>query len=347
MERLLLGIKVLEQSDVAHYLLSLGVVKPREVIDDGFAVVDASRRNRVFLATRRSGPTLVVKQGEAPALAHEAEILRLLAPGMAGHVPAVVHHEDGRLVLSTVPGARDWGEHEGRFPRIPSRVLGRILARLHDLRVEAPSSLGSNLALHLPEPPHALVLGLSATAQDLVARIQASEFLCARLDELRDAESGDALVHGDLRWENCLAVPAPGARRRTRVLLVDWEFSGRADAAFDAGTVLAEYLRVWVGSVPIVEAVDPGRLVERARYPLSAMRPAMAGFWSAYATARSRPPPLARVVELAAVRLVQTAIEAAQGLAATTAHVVTLLQLADNLLRRPDVGAEHLLGLSE
>lgn len=347
MERLPLGIKVLEQSGVAHYLLSLGVVKPRDVIDDGFAIADASRRNRVFLATRSSGPTLVVKQGDAPALAHEARILRLLAPHLAGHVPAVVHHEGGTLVLSTVPGARDWGEHEGRFPRIPARTLGRLLARLHDLRVEAPPSLGSSLALHLAEPPHSLLLELSATAQDLVARIQASEFLCARLEELRAAEAGDALVHGDLRWENCLAVPPPGARRRTRVLLVDWEFSGRADPAVDAGTVLADYLRVWVGSVPIVEAVDPGRLVDRARHPLTAMRPAMAEFWTAYRTARSRPPPLTRVVEQAAVRLVQTAIEAAQGLAATTAHVVTLLQLADNLLRRPDVAAEHLLGLGE
>ncbi|MGH2968939.1 MAG: hypothetical protein ACRDK0_07730, partial [Solirubrobacteraceae bacterium] len=53
---------MLEQSDIAHYLLSLGLVKPRAVVGEDLAVVDASRRNRVFLAATRGGPTYVVKQ---------------------------------------------------------------------------------------------------------------------------------------------------------------------------------------------------------------------------------------------------------------------------------------------
>jgi Phosphotransferase enzyme family len=335
---------------MAHYLLSLGVVKPREVMEEGFSVVDASRRNRVYLATTRAGPTFVVKQASepgAPSLATEAAILRALAaePGIAGHVPAVVVHEPGgRLVLSTPGRARDWSEHRGRFPPARGRILGRVLARLHGLPVDAPRP-GPAWPLLLPEPPHALVIGLSFAAQDLVARVQGSDFLCGRLGELGAVSCEDALVHGDLRWENCLSVPAPGSLRRTRLLLADWEGAGRGDPAVDAGSVLAEYLRAWVGSIPIVEPADPGRLVARAGLPLAAMRPAMAAFWGAYRA--ERPLPLRRTVEMTAVRLLQTAIEVAQGLAAATAHVVTLLQLADNLLRDPDVGAEHLLGLAE
>jgi aminoglycoside phosphotransferase (APT) family kinase protein len=341
---------MLEQSDVAHYLLSLGVVKPRSVLDDDFVVVDASRRNRVFLATTRSGPAFVVKQataGNASTLAHEAAILRVLAGAqvLAPHVPAVVHEETGLLVLSTEAGGRDWADHQGRFPRIPARILGRVLAGLHALPADAPRGAGPIWGLELGEPPRALVLELSAGAQDLLARIQASDYVCGRLEELRDARSGDALVHGDLRWENCLALPAPGARRRTRVLLVDWELADRADPAFDVGSVLAEYLRVWVGSVPIVEAVDPGRLVARARHPLAAMRPAVGAFWASYCGVHTQPPALRRVMELTAVRLLQTAIERAQGLSAPSAHVVTLVQLADNLLRRPEDAALGLLGL--
>jgi aminoglycoside phosphotransferase (APT) family kinase protein len=346
-------LRVFEQSDIAHYLLSLGVVKPRSVLEEDFAVVDASRRNCVFLATTSAGPTFVVKQAppaSAAPLAHEARILRLLAaaPELAAHVPAVVHEEPGGgcIVLRTAGGGRDWGDHQGRFPRVPARILGRVLAVLHGLGVEAPAN-GSEAAwgLLLPEPPHDLVLELSAGAQDVVARIQGSDELCGRLAELRSAAAGEALVHGDLRWDNCLALPAPGARRRTRVLLVDWELAGRADPAFDAGSVLAEYLRVWVGSVPIVEAVDPGRLVARARHPLGTMRPAVDAFWSAYGEAAARPPALRRVIEMTAVRLLQTAVERAQGLSAPTAHIVTLLQLADNMLRRPDDAASGLLGL--
>jgi Ser/Thr protein kinase RdoA (MazF antagonist) len=340
---------VLEQSDIAHYLLSLGVVKPRAILDEDLTVVDASHRNCVYLATTRSGPTFVVKQalsGDGAALAHESSILERLAreEELARHVPTVVHLDAGSacLVLRTAGGARDWSDHQGRFARIPARILGRTLAALHRLTADVPPA--SIWGLELPEPSHELVLDLSAGAQDLVARIQASEYVCERLGELSDARRGGAMVHADLRWENCLALPAPGARRRTRVLLVDWELAGRADPAVDVGSVLAEYLRVWVGSVPIVEPVDPGRLVARARHPLAAMRPAIHAFWSAY---RHANPWLAlpRVVELAAVRLLQTAVERARALNAPTAHVVTLAQLADNMLRRPDAAALGLLGL--
>jgi hypothetical protein len=58
-------------------------------------------------------------------------------------------------------------------------------------------------------------------------------------------------------------------------------------------------------------------------------------------------PALRRVIELAAVRLLQTAVEHAQGLAVPTAHVMTLLQLADNMLRHPEDAALTLLALRE
>ena len=50
------------------------------------------------------------------------------------------------------------------------------------------------------------------------------------------------------------------------------------------------------------------------------------------------------VVELAAVRLLQTAVERAQSLTRASAHVVTLLQLADNMLRDPEDAAVNLIG---
>ena len=45
------------------------------------------------------------------------------------------------------------------------------------------------------------------------------------------------------------------------------------------------------------------------------------------------------------MRLLQTAIERAQGLSFPSAHVVTLVQLADNMLRQPEDAAATLLGL--
>ena len=142
-------------------------------------------------------------------------------------------------------------------------MLGLALAALHRVpagRVgDLPPGFDPMWGLSLSEPLHERLLDLSAGALDLVGRLQASRALCDRLDALRDAVSGDVVMHGDLRWENCLAVAAPGSLRRTRVLLVDWELAGPGPAGFDAGTVLAEYLLSWVGSIPIVDPVEPGR----------------------------------------------------------------------------------------
>ena len=130
-------------------------------------------------------------------------------------------------------------------------------------------------------------------------------------------------------------------------MLIDWEVAGPGPAAFDVGTVLAEYLAAWIESIPIVEPADPGRLVARARHPLDRMRPAVHDFWSAYRAADPLCPALRRVIELAAVRLLQVAVEHAQRLSAPSAHVVTLLQLADNMLRDPEEAALALLALRE
>jgi hypothetical protein len=129
------------------------------------------------------------------------------------------------------------------------------------------------------------------------------------------------------------------------VLLIDWELAGRGEAAGDVGAALAEYLRLWVGSVPIVDPAEPGRLAGGARHPIERMQPAMRAFWDAYR--RARPVAVRRVAELTGVRLLQTAFEHAQGLTVVSAHVVTLMQLADNVLRAPEYAAWTLLGLRE
>lgn len=351
---------MLDHSAISRYLLSEGLVEPRAVVEEDLSIVDVSRRNSVFIAATRSGPTFVIKQAGgrgARTLAHEAAVLGALGrtAELADLVPAVVGYDAGaaRLVLSTPAGARDWSAYhgKGRFPRTQARLLARALAALHRLPPdeveELPSSVDPMWALSLPEPPHELVLDLSGGAEEVVARVQASRALCDRLERVRDTCASDGVTHGDLRWDNCLAVPAPRSRRMTRLLLVDWELAGRGAVGFDTGTVLAEYLRVWVGSIPIVDPSDPGRFAGQAAHPLRGMQPAIQAFWAAYRNARAGSPGLRRVVELAAVRLLQTAVERAQGLTGPSAHVMTLVQLADNLLRDPEDAARSLLALAE
>ena len=343
---------MIEQSDVAHYLLSLGVVKPRCVIEEDLAVVDVSRRNCVFLATTRSGPTFVVKQAPAdgaPGLAGEAAMLRFLAgvPELAPHVPTVVHEEPagGCLVLSTAPGARDWVDRRGRFSSIPARVLGRVLAALHGQTGDVPHSAAAIPRILRPDPPFELIVNLSEAAREVLAHIQGNARVQGRLEELLTVDAPVALVHGDLRWENCLTLPAPDAKRRTRLLLIDWELAGRGDPAFDVATVITSYLQVWFRSVPIVERVAPARLMAHAGRPMRFHTPHDPRVLGGLYARQLRPPPLRRVMELAAVPLLETAIERAQPQQAPSAQVMTLLNLAGNMLEYPADAAAGLLEL--
>jgi hypothetical protein len=102
---------MIEHSEIAHYLLSLGLVKPRSVIEEDLTVVDLSRRHCVFLARSGADRVLVVKQAgpkTGDALAHEAAVLRSLAHcrEIAGNLPEVIAYEpkNARLVLSTPGG---------------------------------------------------------------------------------------------------------------------------------------------------------------------------------------------------------------------------------------------------
>ena len=203
-------------------------------------------------------------------------------------------------------------------------------------------------ALSFPEPPHELILDLSAAAQDLVARVQASRDLCHRLEQLRDAVDDDVPVHGDLRWANCLALAAPGSRRRTRLMLIDWEVAGAGPAAFDVGTVLAEYLvrgsrRSRSSNPRIPGGSSPARVI---RWTVC-VRPSH-DFWSAYRLANAAVPRAP-----ARDRAGGCAAPAGRGRSTRrvsprpSAHVVTLLQLADNMLRHPEEAALALLALRE
>jgi aminoglycoside phosphotransferase (APT) family kinase protein len=342
----------LDESKVVHYLLGLGLVNPRLVLDDDLVVTDVSRRNAVFLVTTSRGPTLVVKQGGRDAsdsLRWEAEVLSALTTvrNLRGRVPELVHasRDGARIVLRSPGGAGDW-----RIGVSVAGALGRSLAEVHAARIELPDpppGVDRLWGLTLPAPDHEQLNDLSAGALDMLARLQTSSELCERLERLRDDVREDAFVHGDLRWDNCLTQPRPGSQRRTRVLLIDWELAGRGDAAGDVGAALAEYLRLWASSLPIVDAANPGLLLAHARHPLARLRPAMRAFWSAYQRAAARPIPLRRAAEFAGVRLLQAAIEQAHGLASASAHLVALLRVGANMLEWPELAAADLMGLTE
>ena len=100
-------------------------------------------------------------------------------------------------------------------------------------------------------------------------------------------------------------------------------------------------------SIPMPDPRDPSRFADQAGHPITQMQPAVRALWSTYRAARTAPPALTRVVDLAAVRLLQAALERARQADELPAHAVVLAQVAAHLLQDPAGAALALLGLRE
>ena len=357
---------MLRAADVAGYLLERKLLSPRAVVDGGLRVVDTSRLNRVFVVTAEGERCFVLKvasRAGRTGVAREAAILgrlRLIdgSGELAKFLPAVVAYDsaEGVLILESSPNARDVRRHHarGRFSCALAREAGRALALLHAIPPAAlngfqnPADANSWMRIH--EPDLESIHTMSAAAEELTRIIQGIDGLCTALDELVASWQEDSVVHGDIRWDNLLAVRGGDSKRWTGLQLIDWELCGAGDPAVDIGAFFGEYLRAWLQSIPITDPQDPGRLIAHAGLPLRRMRPALRAFWDAYtqysrgtATALSRS--LRRGVRFAALRLLTAALEEAQTLDEPRARVLYLVPLSHNILRRPDEASAALLGL--
>ncbi len=213
----------------------------------------------------------------------------------------------------------------GRFPRIPARTLGRTLADAAPApgatRSSAPPGATGCGGSRSPSRRTSCCSTSAPAAQELVARVQAEPRPVPppRASCGSDVPPTTRSCTATSAGTNCLALAAPGvAPPDARCCSSTGSSPDAGPAAFDVGTVLAEYLRAWVGSIPIVEPAR-SRPARRSRTSSAcdahAARDAGA---SGRPTGRHPAVPAASPARrrARAVRLLQTAVERAQGLAA-------------------------------
>lgn len=257
--------------------------------------------------------------------AREAEVIRVLSgeQSLRPHLPRLP--DDAAVDLD--------GYHaQPRRRRPPVSVaaaIGQALAALHRLpwRLLPPGHQPPAI-LDFPYPA-------STAALDLVRTVQGTTGFQERLDALAATWSSVAPTHQDVSGGKILV-----RGKRPRVTLVGWELAGPGDPRWDIGSALAHYLSLWISSVPDSSLV--------ARRPLETVQPAMRACWHAYATAmgmKGEAPQrfLETALPFAAVRLVRTALESAQASPRPTAAQVLHLQVAHNILERPQEAAKAIL----
>lgn len=360
-----LGAWHLGLNDVPEFLLSRDLVDPRAIVDNDLIVRDfSSGRHYVFSAESSDGASYLLKQNPAidpKTAAREAAVYESLScmPAIRKFIPRFHRYDADRhvLVLEFIPAAVDLATYHHNVRRPPIRVataIGANLAELHCLSTgqsqpERTEPRPSALTLHRPHVR--MARDCSPACLNLICILQSTDGYGPYLDELNRSWAATALIHRDIRLKNFLLTAPVRTMRHTDLKLIDWEFASVGDPRWDIGSALGNYLSLWLQSIPTTGMVDLSQSTALAKCPLSSIQPAIRACWNTYVTRRGLASEAAErmlvgTVGFAAARLVQTAYEAAQGSLRLTTTGVLHLQLALNMLARPEETVAHLYGLT-
>ncbi|HYC88934.1 MAG TPA: phosphotransferase [Thermoanaerobaculia bacterium] len=349
----------MNKNDLVHYLLERGLLDRRAIVDGDVMVFEGARRHHNYSVVRGDGSGLFVKQMQpdqpfsAQTLQKEAACYVMMEgdPALApihALMPRFRSYDPDRsiLVVDLIANGVNLSElHQraGTFPLDVARRVGELLARYHDTsarellpRANAAIFQGMPpwiLSFHLT--PRGSMQNLSAGNGQFMAILQGHPDFGLALDHLRAAWRRNALIHGDMKFDNVVVRPDLSTMH-----VVDWELADAGDCAWDVASILQAYLTWYLATL----RPDGG-----AQYPLESIQPAIHAFWDAYAAARGFGPEeagqeLERSVAYAGARMLQTVYESLTYAPAITQNAMWQVQACMNILQRPAAATAELLG---
>ncbi|MEN2786783.1 phosphotransferase family protein [Sphingomonas qilianensis] len=367
---------ILTRHNVLPYLVQAELFGLDRIVAGRVQVGSRTSRNRAFAVSDARGPGLFVKQfrpeeghwNRGSTVESEAQVYRMAAGNdrLEAVIPRLRSFDASHqiLVLDLVEPAETLRAHQRRTGHISvsaAAALGSALATCHVefgkvLRFGTADATAPALPRHrawILRPdlldPYVTVSQSAAQAQ-VVAIVQRHPDLVDRLRALASAWRVNGVIHGDMKWANCLIGAGGAGPDDHAVRLIDWEMAGSGDVAWDVGGIFQSCILAWVRSTRGQAGDGVGALVASATVSLDGVQAAARAFFFAYLNRidldpRATAALLARSVGYAAARIVQTAFEATSGEALISGHMVLALQLAANMLADPAEAAAQVLGI--
>jgi hypothetical protein len=358
--------------NLACYLTASGTITRDSVVDGDFAVQEAGRRNRNFKVLRRNMPGLFVKQikrTEQQAIGtieREARFCQsvqthpALAP-LSAVIPRFVHYDPQRYALTFLLADRAESVQERylRDPRHDERIssaLGKSLALVHGRApaILADPALASQFLRQVPWPLTLHETGLpmlnafGPIGPALAGGIQSRPALQGLLASLKAEWNVDALIHNDMKWDNCL-VRTVGPGNAPQISIVDWELADVGDSSWDIGAILREYVTAVLVNRYARETAAAQNTAAPPPLQPEALQPSARAFWSGYCEGRglsgyAADALLNKSVRMCGGRMIVGVLEylaAAQQLGPLGE---AMLDTSQNLLLQPAAAAQQIFG---
>ncbi len=368
----------LTASNLVHYLVARKLLRTSDVVDGHFSVVEAGQHNRNFKVRIGDKRGFFIKQiPTVENLARSSNLKEAFSYQCASEIPQwnrwmlnLVDFDQARhcLVLELYVDSQNLREFyyaRDEFPDEVASMLGSALADLHTLKIEGSviDESQSQFARSVPwiftyhqkslfKPGS--ISGGQVAFGDVVSQ---RSNLAMHLDRVAGGWRTEMLMHGDIKWDNCLILKYVETEEgqssaRYALKLIDWEMIDIGDASWDVGAVFQAYLSHWIMRKYKDSRASRDQLLALTFEKLPSVFSSILSFWNSYSSARQmkseyKKTYLLRCLEFGAVRMLQTAFESLYHSSEMTAHAYALLDLSERILCNPEMAASELLGLSE
>jgi Phosphotransferase enzyme family len=368
----------LSSKNVFEYLIQQGLCTSKDYEPEH--IESKSSKNFNLLVMLKDGQKLLVKQESCPQesktrneflndwkihqFIYEFKEVSFLKDLSA----RIVHfdHNHGILVCEYLDKYHDLDDFytQGNFfPEQIAALIGRNLATIHQSTLNKPQHRDFFCKdLSIPEhyyPDKIMRIGpevfgsISLDGMKFFVLFQRYGSLREAMIEAIKSFTPCCLVHNDLKPANILLhVDWENNPQASIIRFIDWEFSSWGDPAFDLGSVIANYLKIWLSSLVVSSSISITEALRLSGTPLEYLQPSMVEVIRAYlkqfpAILECEPQFLKQVMRfsgLVLIQKIQTSIREQEPFDNTD---ICMLQVAKSLLCNPKQSVQTIFGVSE
>lgn len=313
--------------------MTSGLVTNEQIVNEELTLSVDQTRNLLCILTSETGPQYFSKNivpGRPYAiqtLAQEAHFYEVAQSDsrfepLGPILPKCLHYDPRNHVLvieyyeDSDNLSRYYSHHHELNPVLAKR-FGEALARCHTTThlnhlSEQPAfqeQLPWVISVTEDGPPTGLQTLSGGNAQ-LIALIQQNPEIAKGFAVLRDSWKTSCLIHGDMKWDNCLLFPRDAPDTEKQIKIVDWEIVGYGDPMWDFGSFIHSYLIMWILTLDTIDSQANSGL-EGINETLWKMQPSIKEFCDSYLAHNSQvsEQDFLKAFQFCAARLVQSAFE--------------------------------------
>ena len=346
--------------DVLDHLLSIGLVDRESIVRADLRITVDQVRNQIIMVRRERDDGYFIKRilpsqpMAAETLAREAGFYQLVSSiesliSVRSIIPRFVHYapERHQLTLQLIENSKNLSAFFLHNQALPIKLCAKVGKAIGTYSRSASNATSNDARsqeqipwiLTLPRAGIASGVKISGGNSQLLAMLDRYPEFREHLNALLDSWENRGLVHGDMKWENCIVSETKETPAKMSLYIIDWEIVGLGDPLWDVGSFMQSFFTMWILST--TAQADGTNGVEM----LKQMQPGIKAFLDAFRESSGFTHDICdQVLRFAAARIIQTAFETMLTAQNMSVAAVQMLQLSSNIFSKPDEARQTLLG---